>query len=399
MPIVRIPRRRFEARLALLRSKLAKLGLRHFIVFNPTNIYYLTGFAYIPTERPLALIVQEEEISFFVPELERLHVQEEVPSAAKIGTYFEYPGLLHPMKHFAEFLKKELGISGKLGAEAPGSPRRWGYEGPKLEEVLGFGVEVHPNLVTDMRIIKDEDELSCIREAARWANLAHQLLQDKTVVGANEVEVSTAASLEASMAMCKALGPSYRPVGYTARPASAGYRGQIGTYSAIPHAMTRNAVFRRGDTLVTGATANVAGYFCELERTMFMGPPSDRQRKYFEIMVEAQEAAFEALGPGKMCSEADKATRAVFKRHGVLHLVQHHTGHSIGLEGHEKPFLDQGMEVRMQPGMVFTVEPGIYDRAVGGFRHSDTVIITEDGAERVTYYPRDIDYLTIATSC
>jgi Xaa-Pro aminopeptidase len=78
-----------------------------------------------------------------------------------------------------------------------------------------------------------------------------------------------------------------------------------------------------------------------------------------------------------------------------MHLVQHHTGHAIGLEGHEKPFIDHGMDVIMKPRMVFTVEPGIYDPTIGGFRHSDTVFITEDGMERVTYYPRDIDSLTI----
>lgn len=394
MPIVRIPKRRFEARQKQLHGRLAKEGIKHFIVFNPTNIYYLTGFVHIPTERPFALIVQESQISFFVPELEKLHVQEEVPSAVKIGTYFEYPDIVHPMKHFASFLKKELRVTGNLGAEAPGSSGRWGYEGPKLEEVLGFAVKVVPNLITDMRIIKDDDELMCIRESAVWGNLAHQHLQDKTVVGANETEISAAASLEASIAMCKTLGPSYRPLGF-GLPASAGYRGQIGTYSAIPHAMNRNAVFQRGDTLVTGASANVAGYHSELERTMFMGPPSAKQRKYFKIMMEAQDAAFNSFAPGKPCSVVDKATRVVFKKHGVLNLVQHHTGHSIGLEGHEKPFLDRGIDETMKPGMVFTVEPGIYDRVVGGFRHSDTVIITEEGMERITYYPRDIEYLTL----
>ena len=124
---------------------------------------------------------------------------------------------------------------------------------------------------------------------------------------------------------------------------------------------------------------------------MFLGPPNDKQRKYFDIMMEAQDASLAAFAPGDLCSKVDKASRAVFKKHGVWNLVQHHTGHAIGLEGHEKPFLDHGMDVKMEPGMVFTVEPGIYDRSIGGFRHSDTVFITEDGMEQVTYYPRDID--------
>jgi Xaa-Pro dipeptidase len=395
LPIVKIPQRRFEDRLSKLRQKLAEAKIAHFVVFNPTHIYYLTGFVHIPTERPFALIVQDSEISFFVPELEKQHVEEEVPSVANIGTYFDYPGAKHPMKHFATFLKQGLKIKDRLGAEAPGSSGRWGYEGPKIEEVLGLPVKVMSQLLTNMRVIKDEDELACIRESAMWGNLAHQLLQDYTEVGLNEVEVSTAASLEASMAMGNALGIAYRPFAIGGLPVHAGYRGQIGTYSAIPHAMTRFAVFKSGDTLVTGASANVAGYYSELERTMFLGEPTAKQRKYFAIMMDAQQAAFDAFAPGKPCSIVDKATRTVFKQQGVMDLVQHHTGHTIGLEGHEKPFLDHGMENIMEPGMVFTVEPGIYDRAIGGFRHSDTIFITDDGMELVTYYPRDIDYLTI----
>ena len=89
------------------------------------------------------------------------------------------------------------------------------------------------------------------------------------------------------------------------------------------------------------------------------------------------------------------APPTVFKKAAVSHLVQHHTGHAIGLEAHEKPFLDQGMNVTMQPGMVFTVEPGIYDRSVGGFRHSDTIIITQDAVDRITTYPRDVNALTL----
>ncbi len=395
MPIVKIPQSRFDDRLEQFRKKLAEEKIAHYIVFNPIHIYYLTGFVHLPTERPFALIVQDSTISFFVPELERQHVEEDVPAIAKIGTYFDYPDIAHPMKLFAKFLKQDLRITKSLGAEAPGSPGRWGYEGPKLEEVLGFPVKILPELITNMRVIKDADEQACIRESAMWANLAHQLLQEKTAIGENEVAVSTRASLEASLAMGKTLGIAYRPFAFSGLPVYAGYRGQIGTYSAIPHAMTRFAVFQRGDTLVTGASANVAGYYAELERTMFLGPPNEKQRKYFDIMVEGQKAAFDALAPGAPCSKVDKAVHTVFKKHGVMQLAQHHTGHAIGLEGHEKPFLDHGMEVIMEPGMVFTIEPGLYDRGIGGFRHSDTVFITEEGMECVTYYPRDIDYLTI----
>ncbi|MCK4848781.1 MAG: aminopeptidase P family protein, partial [Candidatus Heimdallarchaeota archaeon] len=353
------------------------------------------GFSMIPTERPFMLVFKNEEINFFVPELEKLHVQEEVPNAAVVETYFEYPDLIHPLKHFSHFIKKTLGIKGKIGAEYGGAPGIWGYQGPKFEEVLSIPVKIHSDIITDLRIIKDDYELACIRESAKWGGLAHKLLQEYTQIGENEIDVSFKASHEASKQMRKELGPKYSPVGYGSSPCGASYRGQIGPYSAIPHAMTRNTVFQKGDTLVTGASANIAGYLSELERTMFMGEPSKKQRGYYGIMMKSQQAAFDAFKPGIPVSEVDRAARKVFKEAGVMNLVQHHTGHSIGLEGHERPFLDIGANVIMKPRMVFTVEPGIYDRSIGGFRHSDTIIITEDGMERITMYPRELEDLII----
>lgn len=393
-----IPETRLEERRNRFLKIINKLGLNNFILLNPKSIYYLVGFSMIPTERPFMLVLKDNEVNFFVPELEKLHVQEECGSfTSHIDSYFEYPDEIHPMKHFTTFLKETLKITNNLGTEGKGARGIWGYQGPSFEEVLKMPVAVHPDIITDMRIIKDSDELDCIKESARWGALAHKLLQEYTEVGKNEIDVSFKASHEASKQMRKDLGPEYTSVGYGSRPCGAGYRGQIGPYSAIPHAMTRSAVFQKGDTLVTGASANIAGYLSELERTMFMGEPSEKQKGYFAVMLKAQQAAFDSFRPDRPVSEVDRATRRVFKEAGVMNLVQHHTGHAIGLEGHERPFLDIGLsKVLMKPGMVFTVEPGIYDRDIGGFRHSDTIIITDDGMERVTTYPRELESLIIS---
>ncbi|MHA1215311.1 MAG: M24 family metallopeptidase [Candidatus Hodarchaeales archaeon] len=396
MTITKIPEKQFEKRREIFFKKITDLGLENFIVLSPTSIYYLTGFSMIPTERPFMLVFKRSEINFFVPELERQHVLEEVPNVTQVKSYFEYPDVIHPLHHFAKFLKDDLKINRKLGTEGAGARGIWGYRGPLFQDVLKFPVKVHSDIITNMRIIKDKYELECIREAAKWGNLAHELLQKYTRIGENEIDVSFRASHEASKEMRETLGPDYSPLGYATRPCGAGYRGQIGSYSAIPHAMTRNAVFQKGDTLVTGASANVAGYRSELERTMFMGEPDEKQRGYFGIMLKAQKAAFSVMRPGVPLSKVDQATRTVFKEAGVFNFVLHHTGHSIGLEGHERPFLDIGLNDLIEPGMVFTVEPGVYDRTVGGFRHSDTVIITEDGIDIITAtYPRDLESLII----
>jgi Xaa-Pro aminopeptidase len=152
---------------------------------------------------------------------------------------------------------------------------------------------------------------------------------------------------------------------------------------------------RVGDVLVTGASADIGGYSCELERTLILGEPTLKQRKYFEVMVKAQEAALTACSPGVKCSNIDRAAAKVFRKAGLSQLMRHHTGHGVGLEPHEPPWLDIGNDAVLKPGMIVSCEPGIYEPKFGGFRHSDTVLITKDGAEVMTYYPRDLEALTI----
>jgi Xaa-Pro aminopeptidase len=250
--------------------------------------------------------------------------------------------------------------------------------------------------VEDQMMIKSPAELALIQESIRWGNLAHMLLQRYTVVGATETEVSQRASNEATLAMYDAIGPIYRSQGgMMGRGASAGYRGQIGRNAAIPHALGNNIVFQDGDVLVTGAGAPVWGYGSELERTMIIGKPSDDQRRFFDHMVALQDTAFEAIKPGIPCSDVDYAVRAYFEDHNLMPYWKHHVGHTIGLRYHEGPFLDRGDSTIIKPGMVFTVEPGLYVPELGGFRHSDTAVVTEEGLEIMTYYPRDLESLTL----
>jgi Xaa-Pro aminopeptidase len=115
----------------------------------------------------------------------------------------------------------------------------------------------------------------------------------------------------------------------------------------------------------------------------------------FDHMVALQDIAFEAIRPGVSCSDVDRAVRAYHDEHGLWKYWKHHTGHCIGLRYHEGPFLDIGDDTVIEAGMVFTVEPGLYAAGLGGFRHSDTVAVTEDGTELLTYYPRDLHSLTL----
>ncbi len=244
-------------------------------------------------------------------------------------------------------------------------------------------------------MIKSQAELRLIEESVKWGNLAHTLLQRYTRPGLTENEVSLRASNEATLKMLDAIGPIYQSQNPYSDGAGAGYRGQIGRGASIPHALTGNVVFQPGDVVVSDAGAPVWGYNSELERTMILGPASDEQKRLFDHMLALQDTAFGLLKPGNRCCDIDRAVKAYFEKHDLKSYWKHHSGHAIGLREHESPFLDAGDQTVIKCGMVFTVEPGLYSPGLGGFRHSDTVAITEDGMEILTYYPRDLESLTI----
>ena len=264
-----------------------------------------------------------------------------------------------------------------------------------MTELTGTTPQKITAFVEDQMAVKSPAEIELIRESSKWGNLANVLLQRYTQPGLTESEVSRRASTEATLAMLDAIGPIYRGQSLLFDGAGAGYRGQIGRNGAIPHALANNIVFQEGDVLVTGASAPVWGYLSELERTMVIGPPSPEQRRMFDHMVALQDTAFEAIKPGARCSDVDRAVRAYYDKHDLWDYWKHHVGHCIGLRYHEGPFLDIGDDTEIKPGMVFTVEPGLYAAGLGGFRHSDTVAVTDDGIEFLTYYPRDLASLTL----
>jgi Xaa-Pro dipeptidase len=130
---------------------------------------------------------------------------------------------------------------------------------------------------------------------------------------------------------------------------------------------------------------------------MVVGPPTDRMRFFFDNMLAARQVAFDAIGPGTTCGDIDATVLRYFEKHDLQRYWRQHTGHGTGLRNHEAPFLDVGDSTPLQPGMVFTIEPGLYDDQVGGFRHSDTVVVTDEGYELLTQYPSDLESLTIPT--
>jgi Xaa-Pro aminopeptidase len=215
------------------------------------------------------------------------------------------------------------------------------------------------------------------------------------VAGATEAEASLRAGHEATLEMLATLGDDFGGQQASSDGATAGYRGQIGKRSAWAHAVAHNIEFERGDVLVTETSAPIWGYNAELERAMIIGPPTDEMRRLFDHMVAAQDVAFAALRPGVTCADVDGAVLKYFEDNDLLPYWRQHVGHGIGLRNHESPFLDIGDHTVVEAGMVFTIEPGLYSDTVGGFRHSDTVAVTEGGIDMLTDYPLDIQDLVI----
>jgi Xaa-Pro dipeptidase len=391
---VKITEAEYRERTGRLAAHARETGLDGIVLFEPAYVLYYVGFAFVPTERPMAFALNADgEGGMLVPRLEREHAQANA-LVSHVADYPEYPGETHPSEALRSLLG-ELELRERVGADHDGYPWVFGYRGPSLSELLGTPPVKVAAFVEDQMAIKSAAEIELIRESAKWSNLAHMLLQRYTRPGLTEVEVSQRASNEATLAMLDAIGPIYRAQNAFAEGASAGYRGQIGRNAAIPHSLTANIVFRAGDVLVTGATAPVWGYLSELERTMVIGEPSAEQREMFEHMVALQDVALASIKPGAKCSDVDRAVRAYYDEHDLWGHWKHHVGHCIGLRYHEGPFLDIGDQTEIRPGMVFTVEPGLYASGLGGFRHSDTVAVTADGIELLTYYPRDLDSLTL----
>jgi Xaa-Pro aminopeptidase len=385
-----LPDSEYRSRLREVRGKLANTDADAAVWFAATSIHYVSGFEHVQTERPVALAVTQDRIEITVPRLEVERV-ETVDRIDDVHHYFDYPQG-KPIQTAATMLEG-LGADSVV-ADTDGAPGVMGYEGPSLSEYVDVETQ---SWVSRMRWEKTDAEIELIQESANWANLAHRYLADYAQEGAHPATVSQRASMEASRAMLDALGDRFTENVRGTGPARAGFISADET--ALPHGHTPNKRLERGDVLITGASANVDGYNSELERTMFIGEVSDEQEHYFDLMLEAQDIAIDALGPGVPLSHVDEQVWEFYEEQHITDLAQHHVGHNIGLDGHEPPYIDKGWgdyeyvgenDDEMAPGQVYTIEPGIYTENEG-YRHSDTIAITEDGTEWLTYFPRDLD--------
>ncbi len=366
------------------------------LLFRPLSIHYFLGFQFAATERPLGIIVDGTDLVAIVPRLEQEFIADSsISRVRRVVSYDDYPGTRHPMEVVRDVLSEHGVGSGKaVATDSDGYPGPSGYRGPKLSDLIPDAtVSNCLDVIEAMRRRKSPAEVAILRRSATYSDLAHAKLQQLCTDGANETDVALQAQHLAVSEIIAEASHGYL-AGHPWLTALVTLRSQIGPNGAYPHATNRNLRMRRGDVVVTAAMVYVEGYTVELERTMVLGQPTTEQRRFFSLMLGAQETGLDALRPGRRCSDVDRAVRDYFDRHDISRYWRHHTGHGLGLEVHESPFLDVGDDTIIEEGMVFSIEPGIYVPGLGGFRHSDTALVGVERSEFLGSYPRDLAALT-----
>ncbi|MFB0527775.1 MAG: M24 family metallopeptidase [bacterium] len=359
-------------RLGRLKDILKQKRIGGFLITNPSNLFYLGGFR---AEGSLALVTQREA-RIFVPEL--LYEQ-----AKEIVSNFEVISFRNKLlQKIGKFLTGEK--IRRLGFEAGGvSIKRY-----KEMENAFRRVKLVPldGLVERMRIVKTEDEVSLIRKSAQICVAAFRFIRKRIRIGMRERII--ACQLEYFMKKRGAEKPSFEIIVAS------------GENTAYPHYRTGERKIRSGDCLLIDMGCVYKGYCSDLTRPLFSDIMIDNHRgslratlpfefkgkykKIYQAVRQAQRAAIERIRPGVKCSSIDSAARKVIARAGLGDYFVHRTGHGIGLDVHELPWVEENSKQVLRAGMVLTVEPGVYIPGFGGIRIEDMVLVTKRGYEVLT---------------
>jgi Xaa-Pro aminopeptidase len=367
----------FLERMTRLQARLAQAGLDAFLVTSQDSIYYLTGVTYVPLERPFFVLVRRTgPAQLLAPALDREHLAS-APNVGEVHSYWDYPS--PPGQGWPERLYELLKDTSGLGIE-PTLPQ-------EIASQLGdFHPQVKP-LLEELRLVKSPAEVEMLRQSAHYADLGMQKILAAAYSGVTEIEIfSLARSVQ--MQIIKetefdALNTSLLTAAWPAR---------LGTQ---PHGVPRLDDRLRIGPHIALSFMRVNGYGAECERTFFVEPPTDGMRQMFAAMLEARRRAFELVRPGVSCAEIDTAANGFLRAENLGDHLLHRTGHGFGLSNHEGPWVAEGSLDVLTENMLISIEPGIYVRGLGGFRHSDTLLVTHDGYETLTHTPTDLASLTI----
>ncbi len=341
-------------------------GLAALLVAPGPDLLYLAGYDPPPLERLTALVVRPgADPVLLVPELERPRAQ-----ASPAGSLVALDRWRDGEDAYAAVAR--LVPTGRLGV----SDRLWASHLLGLQTALG-GSEFVPGsrVLSRLRARKDPGEIQLLSRAARAADEAFSRVCRESFAGRTESEIA------------RLLGDHLVRAGHDSVAFTIVATGPDG---ASPHHEPGGRTIRTGHAVVMDFGGRVGGYCSDVTRTVSVGYPGGEVRDVHDIVTLAQEAAFRAVAPGVPAEEVDRAARQVIEEAGYGEAFFHRTGHGIGLEEHEDPYLVQGNAELLEPGMCFSIEPGIYLPGQFGVRVEDIVAVTDGGAVRLNHAPREL---------
>ena len=362
-----------RSRLDKLTASLLNSGLSA-VALNPgPTLTYLSGISFHLMERPVVLLVTPDKDPVLVlPELELPKV-DLFPYKVQAFAYGENPSEWEDAFRKAA---QSLGLDGKRIGVEPRQMRLLEFRHVKA----GAPEADYPDatdVLSELRLKKDKAEVDAMRQAVKIAQDALEAVIPKIKIGMTEKELSS----ELVMQLLKHGSESEMPFAPIV---------SAGPNSANPHASPTKRKIQTGDLLVVDWGAAHDGYISDLTRTFAVGEVDEEYKKIHKIVQESNAAGRAAAKPGVPCAAVDIAAREVIEKSGYGKYFTHRTGHGIGMEGHEAPYMRGDNMQLLEPGMAFTVEPGIYLAGRNGVRIEDNLVITEDGAESLSDMPREI---------
>ncbi len=367
-------------RLARVRALMDARQLDVYVAASPDNVFYLTHFANFVHERPFILVIALTGAPrFVVPRLEIPHVRTRAVGDVELVEYPEFPAPAG--QGWDDHLRALIPSHARVGVEST-CPLY-------VAEALP-GTYVRTDVLDDARVIKTPYEQGRIAYSCALVSEAHQRFlalahPGKTLLhAATEVTAGLLPRILRDNPFTNMLATRIQAV------------FQPPSVSHDPHNFTNvHMTMVEGGPHVSIINATVNGYGAEIERCWFLGSVPDNTRRPFDVMLEARALAFALTVPGQVMGEVDRRVTEVFRKAGYGEHLLHRTGHGIGVTGHEAPFLADGHEHVIEPGMVFTIEPGVYLKGIGGFRHSDTLLTTDTGNVVLTDGPVLLDDVTL----
>lgn len=350
-------------RLNRLRAAMAEAQLPALLVRQPENVGYLSGF----TGSSAALLVTPEAALLVTDPRYTVQAQRECP-----GLDIRQTELTQSLVDRLADDVKAAGLS-VLGVEASITVSQLEAMRKKLVPVELRPVE---EMVEKLRLVKDEGEIDLIQTACGIVDRAFEFIL--TLVRPGVPERDLAIELEYFMKKAGSEKEAFDTIVAS------------GARSALPHGRASDKLLEVGDFITFDFGARVRGYHSDLTRTVVLGNATDRQREVYQVVLDAQQAALEALRPGMTGKEADQVARDLITARGYGEKFGHGLGHSLGRHVHDGGGLSQRVDTTLEAGMVMTVEPGVYLDGWGGVRIEDDVVIRENGVQILTHAPKEL---------